>query len=180
MKPVSLSSLLGDLVRNPQMARNQRLVQLQKQWAKVVGEAVAAHCRPLKLQDAVLTVAVSGAVWAQNLGYQRRLLMGKIAEIWGAAEPLRDIRFETTGWYAREKTGRVPLAPEHPLIVPLAGHPAPAPGAGPPTLQDRLERLRTLARWRGEQLPECPRCRMGAPRGELVRWGMCGSCAVRP
>ncbi|AGY57732.1 DciA family protein [Gloeobacter kilaueensis] len=178
MKPASLASLLAELTRSPQMARNARLVQLQKQWPDIAGAAVSAHSRPLRLQEGTLTVAVSSAVWAQNLGYQRRLLINRIAAVWGSAEAIHDIRFETTGWYARTRSTALPLLPEHPLIVPLAGQP-PVLRDPSTTLSERLERLQQLAQWRIGQLPACPRCRLGAPPRELERWGMCGSCIVR-
>ncbi len=178
MKPVSLSNLLTALAGNAQMMSNFRFVQLQKSWPSLVGTAVAAHTRPVRLQSGVLTVAVSGAAWAQNLAFERRLLLTKIAAALGEQVPLHDIRFETTGWYIREKASQVVLDTAHPLTTGLSGAP-PSAATGPETLSDKLDRLRELARWRARQLPGCTRCRMSAPQGELDRWGMCGSCLVK-
>jgi predicted nucleic acid-binding Zn ribbon protein len=38
-------------------------------WPAAVGEAVAAHVRPLRLQEGVLVVEVDGPVWATQLRY---------------------------------------------------------------------------------------------------------------
>jgi predicted nucleic acid-binding Zn ribbon protein len=43
-------------------------------WEQVVGEDVAAHCRPIKLEDGELTVEAESTAWATQL----RLLAGKL------------------------------------------------------------------------------------------------------
>ena len=43
-------------------------------WADVVGEQVAAHCRPVTIRDRVLVVAVTDPGWATQL----RFLEGEI------------------------------------------------------------------------------------------------------
>jgi predicted nucleic acid-binding Zn ribbon protein len=163
-----------------QAPRLGRFLSLQRAWAHLVGAAVAAHTRPVRLSDGVLVVAVSSAVWAQNLCYQRRLLIGRLAEAWGTDDPIRDIRFETTLWYSSPpKKARVAVNPEHPSFAQLPGRPPAAPGDAV-TLAARLDRLREIAHWRAAHLPRCPRCRGATPPGELARWGMCGSCALSP
>lgn len=176
MKPTALSKLLCE-VGNAQMAHRRRFAQLQNSWVQIVGEAVAAHSRPVRCAEGILLVAVSSAVWAQNLGYQRRLLITKLAATWPGGEPIRDIRFETTAWYAPERKPRqAMLILEHPARNDLKGKPPRESEAT--TLDHRLDRLRTLTRWRASQLPTCPRCQMAAPLGEIARWRMCGSCVL--
>jgi len=43
-------------------------------WERVVGADVAAHCRPVKLEDGELTVEAESTAWATQL----RLLAGKL------------------------------------------------------------------------------------------------------
>jgi predicted nucleic acid-binding Zn ribbon protein len=43
-------------------------------WAKVIGEEIAAHCRPLKLEDGELTIEAESTAWATQL----RLLAAKL------------------------------------------------------------------------------------------------------
>jgi predicted nucleic acid-binding Zn ribbon protein len=43
-------------------------------WAKVVGEDVASHCRPVKLEDGELTIEAESTAWATQL----RLLAAKL------------------------------------------------------------------------------------------------------
>jgi predicted nucleic acid-binding Zn ribbon protein len=44
-------------------------------WEKVVGPNIAAHCKPIKLEDGVLTVEAESTAWATQLrGLAARLL----------------------------------------------------------------------------------------------------------
>jgi predicted nucleic acid-binding Zn ribbon protein len=43
-------------------------------WATVVGSEIAAHCRPVKLEDGELTIEAESTAWATQL----RLLAGKL------------------------------------------------------------------------------------------------------
>lgn len=173
--PTPIGGLLSAFAQSAQMRRSFRFVRLQNSWVEIVGAAVAAHTRPLRIQDRVLYVAVSSAAWAQNLSYQRQLLLTKLLQIWGDEEGLKDIRFETTGWYARTKAGHAAPTDTHPLLSSVSRI---SPATGVVTLEQKLHRLQSLARTRSAQLPRCPRCRMGAFSNELERWGMCGSCVV--
>lgn len=173
----SLSKILANY-SNTEMLRSQKFVQLQRCWSQVVGEAVAPHTRPVRLQDGILYVAASSSVWAQNLQYQRRLLIDKITEIWIGGEAIRDLRFETTGWHTTYKKSRRSLVnSDHPSFGRLKRAPV-EPVVGETLLEQKFNRLRSLARWRTSQMATCPRCRMAATPGELERWQMCGCCVV--
>jgi predicted nucleic acid-binding Zn ribbon protein len=43
-------------------------------WPKVVGEEIASHCRPVKLENGELTIEAESTAWATQL----RLLAGKL------------------------------------------------------------------------------------------------------
>ena len=46
-------------------------------WEKVVGADIAKHCRPVKLDDGVLTVEAESTAWATQL----RMLAGNLIKI---------------------------------------------------------------------------------------------------
>jgi predicted nucleic acid-binding Zn ribbon protein len=53
-------------------------------WSDVVGEPVAAHCRPLQLDDdGTLTVTADSAAWATQLAYLRGTLLDRLAKVCG-------------------------------------------------------------------------------------------------
>ncbi len=47
-------------------------------WPAVVGEAVAAHSRPLSITDGVLTIAVDDPGWATQLSYLQTQLVARV------------------------------------------------------------------------------------------------------
>ena len=57
----ALAALTAELEPASELARVQRV------WAEVAGEAVAAHCAPVGLREGVLRVACDEAVWAAEL-----------------------------------------------------------------------------------------------------------------
>jgi predicted nucleic acid-binding Zn ribbon protein len=48
-------------------------------WERVVGADVAAHCRPVRLEDGELTVEAESTAWATQLRGLAGKLMGRIA-----------------------------------------------------------------------------------------------------
>jgi len=53
-------------------------------WPAAVGPAVAAHCRPVRLEDdGTLVVAADSAAWATQLAYLRGTLLDKLALVCG-------------------------------------------------------------------------------------------------
>jgi predicted nucleic acid-binding Zn ribbon protein len=72
--PQPFGLLLGRLVKNRGWQRPAAEALVFGDWTKVVGEDVASHCRPVKLEDGVLTVEAESTAWATQL----RLLSGRL------------------------------------------------------------------------------------------------------
>lgn len=72
--PQPFGLLLGRLVKNRGWQRPAAEALVFGDWPKVVGADVAAHCRPVKLEDGVLTVEAESTAWATQL----RLLSGRL------------------------------------------------------------------------------------------------------
>jgi len=69
-----VGDLLAGLLGKQEFAEGMRLGRLAKGWADVVGERLAAECRPVRLDAGTLTVAASSGPW----GAQVRFLAGEI------------------------------------------------------------------------------------------------------
>jgi predicted nucleic acid-binding Zn ribbon protein len=67
------------------------LAALFERWEDIVGPAVAAHARPLKLAGGVLTVAVDEPGWATQLTYLEADLVRRVEEVVGAGA-VREVR----------------------------------------------------------------------------------------
>jgi predicted nucleic acid-binding Zn ribbon protein len=66
-EPKRLSESLERLVRSMGAPSVSALERIFGHWEAVVGEELAAHSRPLKLDGDQLTVAVDDGVWASQL-----------------------------------------------------------------------------------------------------------------
>lgn len=52
-------------------------------WPEVVGEAVAAHCRPRSLQQSTLVVAVDEPAWAASLRWLEADIVTRLGAVTG-------------------------------------------------------------------------------------------------
>jgi predicted nucleic acid-binding Zn ribbon protein len=151
-------------------------------WAEVVGAVVAAKTRPLQLQNRTLWVAVPASVWAQNLSFERHLLLQKLNP--HLSVPLRDIRFSTAGWSGDRPT--LPVLEMQQQLEAWENHPSrlPISPVARPVLSNASAhaQFRHYATWRqqqNDQLPLCRSCHCPTPPGEIERWGCCALCARR-
>jgi predicted nucleic acid-binding Zn ribbon protein len=167
-----------DALKIQERFEEQPIIRLQKCWADVVGNTIAAHTRPLSIERQILRVGTSSAAWSQNLTFGRQDLLLQINAF--LPTPLVDIRFSTAGWKHRKNTDREKptFSPhDHPsyleetsdregLVLPTVNNPNKA-------FQNWAEAIQK----RSQHLPLCPQCECHTPPGELERWGVCSLCA---
>jgi hypothetical protein len=67
--PRRISASLDAVARNLGGAGGPALVDLLRRWPEVVGEQLAAHCRPLTLRAGTLTIGTDDAAWGAQLGW---------------------------------------------------------------------------------------------------------------
>jgi predicted nucleic acid-binding Zn ribbon protein len=58
-------------------------------WAEIVGDAVAAHTRPLSMRDGALQVAVDDPAWAPEIHFQEARILTRLAEVLGPVDVTR-------------------------------------------------------------------------------------------
>jgi predicted nucleic acid-binding Zn ribbon protein len=63
--PRPLTIAFGELA--DELAPETTLAEVQRVWAKAVGEAIAAEARPTAERSGTVTVSCSASVWAQEL-----------------------------------------------------------------------------------------------------------------
>jgi predicted nucleic acid-binding Zn ribbon protein len=61
-------------------------------WAELVGPSVAAHCRPVSLQEGVLVVAVDDAAWGSQIRWLEPQLVSQVSEVVGARVERVEVR----------------------------------------------------------------------------------------
>jgi predicted nucleic acid-binding Zn ribbon protein len=69
---------MGRLVQTRGWERPAAEAKVFGSWEAVVGADVAAHCRPVKLEDGVLTVEAESTAWATQLRLLAAKLLAKI------------------------------------------------------------------------------------------------------
>jgi len=90
-EPRSLGGSLDRISRSLGGPPAAALTTIFDRWTDIVGEAVAAHSRPLALQRDTLTIAVDQPGWATQLTYLEADLLRRIAETTGA-DAVRHVR----------------------------------------------------------------------------------------
>jgi predicted nucleic acid-binding Zn ribbon protein len=77
--PQPFGSVLAKLVKARGWQRPAAEATVFGDWTKVVGEEVAAHCRPIKLENGELTVEAESTAWATQLRLLAARLLAQIA-----------------------------------------------------------------------------------------------------
>ena len=82
--PRPIGASLDAVARNLGGQGGPALVDLLGRWPAVVGEQLAAHCRPVSLRSGALVIAVDEPAWGAQLGWLEADLLRRLAEALGA------------------------------------------------------------------------------------------------
>jgi predicted nucleic acid-binding Zn ribbon protein len=77
--PASLGASLDDLVREQHWEATVRSAGLSARWDQIVGAEIAAHCRPVRLNDGELTCVAESTAWATQIRLLNRAMLQRIA-----------------------------------------------------------------------------------------------------
>ncbi|MCP4960825.1 MAG: DUF721 domain-containing protein [Actinomycetia bacterium] len=72
----SLARLVGGLTSS-----SAKMIDLLARWEEVVGESLAAHSRPVRIDGAVLIVEVDDPRWATQMKFSRSAIHDAVATI---------------------------------------------------------------------------------------------------
>lgn len=94
--PVSLADSLGAVVRTLRGGQSgpsaQTMGGVFGRWEEAVGEAVARHVQPLKLDGGRLVVEVDDPAWATQLRFLETNLKARLLTVTGAAVESFEVR----------------------------------------------------------------------------------------
>lgn len=85
-----MTQLLRDILQEDKKFRGLNAILL---WADVVESKIQKHTLALKIQNSVLYVLCESAVWAQELGFFKQEIIGKINDKAGF-KAIKEIRFK--------------------------------------------------------------------------------------
>lgn len=130
--PLQLSALLESVFAGKPLQKRLREARVWEVWQEAVGEQIASRAKPLSFRDGVLTVAVSGSAWLQQLSLMKPEIIQNLNEAAGEAI-VRDIFFKQGKISATEK------------------EPAPLPRKKAPLSAQQQAKLAQLAEPLGDQ-----------------------------
>ena len=71
----SISKILDKVGAEIQLDRMNELSAAVSSWEQVVGPKVAAHTKPVMIEDRALIVEVEGAAWAQEIAFRKKAVI---------------------------------------------------------------------------------------------------------
>jgi predicted nucleic acid-binding Zn ribbon protein len=105
-EPVRIGDEIAKTFRARGWAQRLEASRVVARWPDVVGQAVAAHCRPLRLEDdGTLVVSADSAAWATQLAYLQGTLLDRIARVCGPGT-VAAVRVRTDDPSARGRRSR--------------------------------------------------------------------------
>ena len=94
-EPRPIGAELADVLRARGWDGRLAAARVVARWPEVVGDAVAGHCQPSRLEaDGTLHVVADSAAWATQLSYLQGTLMDRLAAECGSGL-VRRIRVRT-------------------------------------------------------------------------------------
>ncbi len=79
--PVAIVASLDGVVRSLRGPSRREVGGLFGRWSEAVGEQVAAHVKPLKLDGGVLTVEVDDPAWATQVKFLASTIITRLREV---------------------------------------------------------------------------------------------------
>ncbi len=85
----TLAGLLAKFNLDKELARYEFVLH----WKDIVGEDIAKRTRPECIRNGTLVVAVCSAAWAQELSFNKLMILKKLKAKLSHEEVLRDVTF---------------------------------------------------------------------------------------
>ena len=90
--PVSISTSLDSVMKSLRGTDRVQIGGVFGRWEDAVGATVAAHVRPVRLDEGVLTVEADEPAWATQVKFLSATITARLAEVAGAHVERADVR----------------------------------------------------------------------------------------
>lgn len=87
-----ISDLLKESVDRTEVLRRARARRTLETWSTIVGDVMAQHCVPGRLDRGVLWVSVDGSAWSQEILLRKSLILDRLNEIAGEKKLFTGLR----------------------------------------------------------------------------------------
>ncbi len=95
--PIPISSSLDGVMRSLRGPNRQAVGGLFGRWNEAVGEQVAQHVKPIKLDDGVLVVEVDDPAWATQVKFLSTMITERLMTVAEVRVDRIDVRVERRG-----------------------------------------------------------------------------------
>ncbi len=92
-QPVLLRGILGRTLEKFGLDKDMARYQFVLRWKEIVGDEIAQRSRPESLRKRTLVVSVVSSAWAQELSFQKHIILHRLKKILGDEPPIDDIMF---------------------------------------------------------------------------------------
>ena len=122
------------------------ILSLSSQWINIVGTDLAKECKPLKIENNILTIVANNPQWRQALLYNKHKLKESIIRLGINVKNIRIIQNYQDNKYENNFIDTKKIWDNHPSRV------------------------------KNKEIILCKNCNRPAPKGEIERWGSCTFC----
>ena len=122
------------------------ILSLSSQWENIVGTDLAKECKPLKIENNVLTIVANNPQWRQALLYNKHKLKESIIRLGINLKNIRIIQNYQDNKHENNFIDTKKIWDNHPSRV------------------------------KNKEIIICKNCSRPTPKGEIDRWGSCTFC----
>ncbi len=123
-----------------------KLSKLNENWAKLIGLELSKECKPLKIEQKTLIIAVNHPQWRQALIYNKHRLKESINRFGINLKEIKIIQNHEVKTLDKKEINAKTVWENHP------------------------------SRIKNNNMIICKICNSPAPKGEISRWGKCTFC----
>ena len=123
-----------------------KLSKLNENWKKLIGLELSRACRPLKIEQKRLTIAVNHPQWRQALIYNKHRLLETIRSFGINLNEIKVIQNYEVEILNKKENNPKQVWENHPIRI------------------------------KNNNMVICKLCNSPAPKGEISRWGKCTFC----
>lgn len=91
-EPVALTTSLDGVMRSLRGGDRRQIGGVFGRWDEAVGDVVADHVRPVRLDGSVLTVEADDPTWATEVKFLASTIIARLSEVAGVSVERLEIR----------------------------------------------------------------------------------------
>ena len=92
-RPTEIGTILKSALRSKGIDKELDKYQFVLEWDQIVGREIAGKTTPEYLRGSTLVVKVSDSTWAQELSFQKDVIINRMNRRFGDTSKINDIRF---------------------------------------------------------------------------------------